>query len=729
MFQDLRNTKLFKELDVRAARKKKTSATRYRGQIESSFHEMEDFLKEIRRYFHHFTDHCISHSIRIIKNIGTLLEKKQVCNLTDEEIYLLIAVSLIHDIGMVVSEADARELCNDSVFLEERKRILSTQGFDDPLDWRLHGVERLIVAEYVRMKHGKRAKLYFDRNINPCRQLTGGNAELSKWLGKLAEGHTLPFDKVADPYEYPTDIRIGDDHANMQFIVICLRIGDLLDITTKRASPVMRELSEPLSTLSKAHWDQYRDIEIRDLGPGKTIVIGGRCPSQDAERHLREWVSWLEDECEKAVTTLNTGPDNYRLKIGRIQYSVQAQTDEKNRPLYEFRQYRFNLDEEEVFKRLFGKRLYGRTEAALRELIQNAVDATRVRAAYECRGADSWHGISASEKQSLFEQFLAEHSERLGIKVRLDVALNQQTGAEERWLFFTDQGIGMSRSVIERYLLKIGRSRWREDPIVKDLQIGTIGEFGIGFISILMLGDQITIETKSCLPHDEGIWATIFSWRGYLATQTATDLPIGTTIGIRLRKDVRLEFQELLEMIKLWAPFVELPITVSQGDRSAVLNVTREGRLLLGEKCSVFRLFNSKSLAVLGPYRGITTAKRPSSLCQDGLIVPDAPHPRIYSPEQAMLYWRGLSSTFAVFWGFPEVGLLAEMVGIGQVPHLAQGGYHAHYNRPYPQAVVPETTPQPVPCISTPTGSKSSCVSAADRSSSRPTAQTGPCCL
>ncbi len=38
-----------------------------------------------------------------------------------------------------------------------------------------------------------------------------------------------------------------------------------------------------------------------------------------------------------------------------------------------------------------------------------------------------------------------------------------------------------------------------------------------------------------------------------------------------------------------------------------------------------------------------------------------------------------LSSTFAVFWGFPEVGLLAEMGGVGQVPHLAQGGYHAHY--------------------------------------------------
>src|SRR5271157_2480962 len=94
-----------------------------------------------------------------------------------------------------------------------------------------------------------------------------------------------------------------------------------------------------------------------------------------------------------------------------------------------------------------------------------------------------------------------------------------------------------------------------------------------------------------------------------------------------------------------------------------------------------------------------------------------------------VIFQRDVSSTFAVFWGFPKVSLLGEMVGIGQVPHLAQGGYHAHYNRPSPQAVVPETTPEPVPCISTPTGPKSSCGPAADRSDSRPTAQTGPCCL
>ena len=30
------------------------------------------------------------------------------------------------------------------------------------------------------------------------------------------------------------------------------------------------------------------------------------------------------------------------------------------------------------------------------------------------------------------------------------------------------------------------------------------------------------------------------------------------------------------------------------------------------------------------------------------------------------------NSTFAVFWGFPKVSLLAEVAGIGQVPHLAQ---------------------------------------------------------
>src|SRR5271157_4782103 len=88
-----------------------------------------------------------------------------------------------------------------------------------------------------------------------------------------------------------------------------------------------------------------------------------------------------------------------------------------------------------------------------------------------------------------------------------------------------------------------------------------------------------------------------------------------------------------------------------------------------------------------------------------------------------------LISPFAVFWGFPKVILFAEMAAIRQVPHLEQGGYHAHYNRPYPQAVVPKTTTEPVPCISTPTGPQRSCVSAPDRSDSRPTAQSGPCCL
>ena len=65
------------------------------------------------------------------------------------------------------------------------------------------------------------------------------------------------------------------------------------------------------------------------------------------------------------------------------------------------------------------------------------------------------------------------------------------------------------------------------------------------------------------------------------------------------------------------------------------------------------------------------------------------------------------------------------MAGIGQVPHLTEGGCHGHYNRPYPQAVVQGTTPQPVPCISTPTGSKSSRVSAPARSDPSTTAQAG----
>jgi tetratricopeptide (TPR) repeat protein len=72
MIEPLFETRIYRELNPRAG--KSVAAKRYRGQIDSSVCDITAHLSEIRRYFHHFTDHCLSHSIRIIDSIGALLK-------------------------------------------------------------------------------------------------------------------------------------------------------------------------------------------------------------------------------------------------------------------------------------------------------------------------------------------------------------------------------------------------------------------------------------------------------------------------------------------------------------------------------------------------------------------------------------------------------------------------------------------------------------------------------
>ena len=197
---------------------------------------------------------------------------------------------------MVVSESEVNDLQSDPAFLREREEIYGGLSLPQGTSLSPCGIDRLIVAEYVRRRHGRRCVFVLQGDAAPCKLVTGCDASLAKWLGVICEGHSLSIDEVCKTDRYPVDLEIDGQQANIQFLTLCLRLGDLLDIDTRRASPFLRNLSEPLSILSASHWDQYGDIHVRGLSPGRSIVIGGTCPTQESERVLREWVKWLEVE-------------------------------------------------------------------------------------------------------------------------------------------------------------------------------------------------------------------------------------------------------------------------------------------------------------------------------------------------------------------------------------------------------------------------------------------------
>lgn len=129
-----------------------------------------------------------------------------------------------------------------------------------------------------------------------------------------------------------------------------------------------------------------------------------------------------------------------------------------------------------------GKQYYGEDAlwVPLRELLQNGIDAIEARRVLE----------KGFEGRILVEQEPAELDDKKGY-----------------WLHVSDDGIGMSERVLTRTLVDFGRSAKKSGELKAEYQdllgkkVPTIGQFGIGFFSVLMLSDHVIVQSR---PYDKG---------------------------------------------------------------------------------------------------------------------------------------------------------------------------------------------------------------------------------
>jgi len=133
-----------------------------------------------------------------------------------------------------------------------------------------------------------------------------------------------------------------------------------------------------------------------------------------------------------------------------------------------------------VIELLGGAKLYREDPVmALRELLQNAIDA--VRALRAIRGLEEDEG-------------------------KVVVAL-ESYDSDSFSLSVTDTGIGMSRTVLTRVLLNFGESLWNSDrlrdewPGLASCNFTAAGQFGIGFFAVFVLGESVTVSTRRHTRH------------------------------------------------------------------------------------------------------------------------------------------------------------------------------------------------------------------------------------
>jgi len=187
--------------------------------------------------------------------------------------------------------------------------------------------------------------------------------------------------------------------------------------------------------------------------------------------------------------------------------------------------------------------LYKERDIFLRELVSNSVDAlNRVRVL------------------AMGDEPVVDRDAELKVEILAD--------RESRTLTVRDTGIGMNEQELARNLGTIAHSgsrafleKLKDDQVSREL----IGQFGVGFYSVFMVADQVTVTSRSCRPEDApAVWRSAGQDR--FETETLdTDRPRGTEVVLHLREDADefLEPSRIRAILNRYSRFAPFPISVN----------------------------------------------------------------------------------------------------------------------------------------------------------------------
>lgn len=182
------------------------------------------------------------------------------------------------------------------------------------------------------------------------------------------------------------------------------------------------------------------------------------------------------------------------------------------------------------------KFLYSDHEIFLRELISNAVDATQKLKALSSAG-----------------EFKGETGE---MKIRVAVDKKKKT------ITVSDQGIGMTKEELDKYLNQIAFSSANEFlDKYKDQINNIIGHFGLGFYSAFMVSDKVEVVTKSFREGAQPVKWTCDGSPEYTIEETTKDV-IGTDVILHIDKESKefLEEDKVEQLLKKYCKFLPVEI-------------------------------------------------------------------------------------------------------------------------------------------------------------------------
>ena len=457
----------------------KDDIDKLRNEYES-IHENVKFLANgISSIFPEYTLHDISHIDELWDAADIILNQSKI-ELNPAEGFVLGCSFLFHDLGMSSITYDDRETLENDVIWKD--------SFAHYLKKNIEEVEAKKKAdlEVLRQRHPENAqKMPFRAFVKDSNQvyvikddeLREGYGEI---IGKIAYSHGISineFDSIFSakkfgargfvPREWPIDV--------IKLAGI-LRIADAIHIYSNRA-PLILMASKKLSDYSKQHWTFHSKMS-------KPIAENHRLEFTSTSFSVDERESWwlcydvlkMINQELLAVDSLFNNNEIDPLGVFCVKNIDSPESLSKSIKTEGWLPIDSKIRVSNVsglINSLGGKALYGNTSIIpLRELIQNASDAIQAK----CK--------------------LGEMEESEG---RIDIRFNSDENGS--FIEVEDNGIGMSQKVLTGPFLDFGSSFWgselmrKEIPSLESTDFCSTGHFGIGFFSVFMWGEKVSVTT------------------------------------------------------------------------------------------------------------------------------------------------------------------------------------------------------------------------------------------
>lgn len=369
--------------------------------------------KTIIRHMGEFTLHDGDHLFRVLELMEKLLGEGLIQKLTVPELYLLVLTAFFHDIGMAPDEEDVLswkkvwdkhpELTEGRAHIEYDKfkrfcaarpskseEIASLQSKGKESDAELR--KGYLLAEYIRITHANRAAEVIERDWN--NKILYGETDLTVEFASLCYSHN---EDALQLLNLDTEMLCGSDtHACLPLIGILLRLADILDFDAKRTPEILYSHLWVRNAVSLKEWNRHRSIDAWIISPDK-IQFHAKCEHPAVEASIHDFCDEIDNElstCRSILSEIDkrTGRNRVKLEIPlRVDRDkIETKKSISREPIYIYRRTEFNLSKKQVIDLLMGTKLYGNPEVALRELLQNSIDACLLRKSLEKKWGNNY---------------------------------------------------------------------------------------------------------------------------------------------------------------------------------------------------------------------------------------------------------------------------------------------------------------------------------------------------